>query len=637
MIARLAYAALFVIALPLLLAAWARTLDAQLSLPELRSPVAGGALVATGLLFMLGATRDLWVHGHGLPASPFPPLRLVTRGFYALLRDPIYVGAVMATAGASLIAGSPAGLWIVTPVLAAACTAFVWGFERDATRRRYGALGAPLLHVPHAVAGAPDVSDRIGTVVLVLLPWLVLFVGIETLGAGAGAISTVLPIDARIPVIPWTEGLYAITYPYVLLVAAITCDRRVLARFARDGLAATAFIIPIYLLVPLVAEAKPVPPGDGLWHSLLRWERLNDAPVTACPAFHVTWICLATEAWVARWPRARAAWLLLATAQVTATVTTGMHAVVDIAGGLGAWWLVRRRHQFWMWLRQASEVVANSGAEATLGPLRVATHGIYAGLAAAVGLGVAMAFGGPALRPWMAGLFVAAVAGASVWAQVVEGSPQLLRPYGYYGSVIAVVLLVLLAAWLGADGWLLGAAFAVGASFAQGLGRIRCLVNGCCHGRSAPTGVGIVVTNPLSRVVRLAALDGTPVHATQLYALLWLVLVGMALVRLWVLAAPLGLILGAYFVLTGLGRFVEEHYRGEPQTVEVAGLRLYQWLAIAAVIGGAAVSAMHTRAAPTPPPLHAASFAFAVGAGLFAFVAYGVDWPGADRRYSRLR
>jgi hypothetical protein len=311
--------------------------------------------------------------------------------------------------------------------------------------------------------------------------------------------------------------------------------------------------------------------------------------------------------------------------------------VVDIAGGLGAWWLVRQRHPFWMWLRQASEVVANSGAEATIGPLRVAAHGIYAGVAAAVGLGVAMAFGGPALRPWMVGLFVASVAGASVWAQVVEGSPQLLRPYGYYGSVIGVVLLVLLAAWLGADGWLLGAAFAIGASFAQGLGRIRCLVNGCCHGRSAPTGVGIVVTNPLSRVVRLAGLGGTPVHATQIYALIWLLLVGMALVRLWVLAAPLGLILGAYFVLTGLGRFVEEHYRGEPQTVELAGLRLYQWLAIAGVIGGAAVSAIHTRAAPPPSPLHAASLAVAVGAGLFAVIAYGVDWPGADRRYARLR
>ncbi len=109
MSARLAYAALFCVALPVLLAAWAVRLDTVLDLPAYGSATWGGAVAALGLALMAAATRDLWVYGQGLPASPFPPRRLVTRGIYGLIAHPVYLGAVLVSLGASLAAPSAAG------------------------------------------------------------------------------------------------------------------------------------------------------------------------------------------------------------------------------------------------------------------------------------------------------------------------------------------------------------------------------------------------------------------------------------------------------------------------------------------------------------------------------------------------
>ena len=90
-------------------------------------------------------------------------------------------------------------------------------------------------------------------------------------------------------------------------------------------------------------------------------------------------------------------------------------------------------------------------------------------------------------------------------------------------------------------------------------------------------------------------------------------------------------------VLVGLGRFVEEHLRGEPQTLVVAGLRLYQWLAMAFVVGGAVLTTLGSTAAPTAPRFDPGSLAVAVVVGAICYIAYGVDFPGSNRRFSRLR
>lgn len=90
-------------------------------------------------------------------------------------------------------------------------------------------------------------------------------------------------------------------------------------------------------------------------------------------------------------------------------------------------------------------------------------------------------------------------------------------------------------------------------------------------------------------------------------------------------------------MLVGVGRFVEEHFRGEPQTMVVAGLRLYQWLAMAFVACGAVLTTVGATAAPAAPPFEPGSLAVALVVGAICYVAYGVDLPGSSRRFSRLR
>jgi protein-S-isoprenylcysteine O-methyltransferase Ste14 len=636
LLARLAYGALFVVLLPVMLIAWAVRLDQQLAIPT--PSLAGLAPVVTliGVALMGAGTFALWRHGHGLPMSAFPPTRLVTRGAYLLFANPLYVGAVIVSFGCALWAQSPAGVWIVTPVLALLATAWVLGFEATHTRSLFGETPRPAMRLPDDSDRRPTMWERVAVVVRVLLPWLIAFEAVEYLGAPHDAIAVPrLPGEVQWPVIPFTEALYVLTYPLVISAPFLARRARDLRRFAIDGLIGTAMISAFYLLVPLTVEAKAIP-DDSAWTWLLRWERAGDAPVTAFPAFHVVWTLIAADVLVARWPRARVVITAMITGVAVSCVTTGMHAVLDVVSALLAYAIIRRAATTWTALCRAAERVANSWCEWRIGPIRLLSHGGWAALGGVSGVALATTLAGQSTQSWIVAATITAIIGAGVWAQVVEGSPQLLRPYGFFGAVVGVLLVGMTAMFLGYDGWLLTAAMCTGGCLTVTFGRMRCLVQGCCHGHTVDAAWGIRYTHPRSRVVRLSALGGATLHPTPLYSALWSLVSGAILVRLWCLAVPLPLITGTSFMLAGLGRFVEEHYRGEPQTRQLAGLRLYQWLAVAMTAFGAAVSAVH--GAPAPAPVLPDASAVVVWALLFGIIyaAYGIDVPESSVRFSRL-
>ena len=632
---RLAYAVLFLIALPTLLAAWAARLDRLLPLPTVDAPALGAALSVGGIALMCAGMWNLWVRGGGLPASPFPPVRLVSDGAYAIFAHPIYVGAAATAFGVSLLARSGGGFWIVSPTLVLVMAAFVVGFERDATRRRFGTLATPWLRLPTAGLERPTFRDRAVVYVMVLLPWGVVYQAVELLGVPLDASVAYFDWETRLPILPWTEAFYAGTYVFVLAAPLAARRSADLRAFARSGLWATALIIPCYLLVPLIAPARPVT-GDGFWQLLMRWERAFDQPVTAFPAFHVAWACLAAELWTRSYPRARPVFVAFVAASALSCVTTGMHAIVDVAGGFAAYALVARRRVAWRAMCAGAEWIANTWQEVSLGPVRLLMHGSFAAVGAMLGVAVALYLAGPDVTGWIVTMTAAAVGGAAAWGQLLEGSAVLLRPYGYFGSVIGVAIVVVAGARAGADIWVIFAAFGVGATVTQAIGRLRCLVQGCCHGSKAPVGIGIRYTNPRSRVVRLAGMAGTPVHATPVYSLIWMTVVGAVMLRLWAIGAPLQLIAGFYFILTGAGRFVEEHYRGEPQTAIVGGLRLYQWLAMLFVVVGAVLTTVGATPAPPPAGLSPDLVPILFGVAVATYLAYGVDLPRSSRRFSRL-
>jgi hypothetical protein len=353
-------------------------------------------------------------------------------------------------------------------------------------------------------------------------------------------------------------------------------------------------------------------------------------------AFPVIFAGLAAAALGRGFPRARLACRIWAGLASLACVGVGMHSIADVAAGAAICGLTLRCERTWALLSGGAERFANSWRESRLGTIRVISHATYGGLASAVGMAIVVGvLGSGAAAP---ALIVASVGllRAGAWAQWIEGSPDLLRPFGYYGGLIGTALGCLAGPAFGVGIWELLAAFALAGPFVQTLGRLRCLVQGCCHGEPAPAWLGIAYHHPRSRVVRLSPWAGQPVHATPLYSILANGLIALVMVRLWFLELPLTFDGGTYLVLSGLARFVEEAYRGETQTPIEKGLRLYQWIAIACVVAGAVITAlpMSLLTQPSQPSLSALTSAVAIG--MVTAIALGVDSPGSSRRFSRL-
>jgi prolipoprotein diacylglyceryltransferase len=453
------------------------------------------------------------------------------------------------------------------------------------------------------------------------------------LGTPADAIR-LSPMPAT-ALVPWTEMLYFATYPFVVAVPLLARTARSLRAFAHAGLFATVVVIPFYLLFPVAYDAVPVT-GSGAFEQLMRWERLGDNAITALPAFHTIWAFLAARAWSDRWPRMRVLFHAFAALIATSCVTTGMHHVYDVVAAMAFLVIIVKRKLLWSRTLDVTEQVANSWREWRFGPVRIINHGVYAGIGAALGVATASIFAGAELFWWLIVVTFAAIAGAALWAQFVEGSPSLLRPYGYFGSIPGVLVAVLAAAANDVDTWRLVTAFTLGSTVTYSVGRLRCLVQGCCHGRETEPATGIRYTHPRSRVVRLSSLQGVPVYPTPLYSLLAMLATGLVMARLWMLAAPLSFVFGVYFLLVGLARFVEEHYRGEPQTAVYAGLRLYQWLALGMIVVGGILTTIRTAGAP---PLSSIALLHLPALVLLAVVVtacYGLDFPSSNRRFSRL-
>lgn len=636
---RAAYGAVFAVGVPLLLVLWARRSAPIVRLRPVGNPTFGGVLVAVGLLLLAAGVTALIRRGRGLPMNAFPPARFVSAGVYAWLRSPIYIGFGVAVLGASIAARSASGLWLVTPVTWLAMAALVFGYERHDLRRRFGeaALAPTRLALPHAADTPPRATDSIAVLVWVFGPWLLSRVALQLLGPAPDAFSTLLPGERELPVIPWMEWPYASAYVFVPLTVFVAGSRRTLRDFALSGLVATVVVTLCWLVVPVVAVHRPFD-ASGWSGRVLASDQAHSTDVATFPAVHALWPMLAARAWSAgRSRRFRALAWGWAALIVVSCFATGQHGAIDVVAGALLYFPLRDVHRTWSVVARATERVANSWHEWRAGPLRFINHGAYAGAAAAVGLLIAgsAAGAGHALAVVWVGVWV--LVGAGAYAQVLEGSSKLLRPFGWYGGLLGGILGVVTSPIVGGEIVPLMAAFALAAPWIQILGRLRCLVQGCCHGAPAPEGCGIHYHHPRSRVSHLANLAGVALYPTPLYSIAGNVVIGLLLFRLRILGAPPSLSIGVYFMLSGCARFVEESYRGEPQTPLVGGLRIYQWFAVATLLAGVAFTMMPTPAGaagftrPSPMLFAAAVCMFAVFAA-----AMGLDFPGSNRRFSRL-
>jgi len=106
--------------------------------------------------------------------------------------------------------------------------------------------------------------------------------------------------------------------------------------------------------------------------------------------------------------------------------------------------------------------------------------------------------------------------------------------------------------------WQLGDTAAPGAMMAQAIGRVGCLINGCCYGDTCELPIAVIYQNPNSY-----APQGVPIYPTQEFHLVWN-LVGFAV--LWLIrkkVKPDGALLLIYFIFFGVGDFAIRYFRGD--------------------------------------------------------------------------
>jgi hypothetical protein len=354
----------------------------------------------------------------------------------------------------------------------------------------------------------------------------------------------------------------------------------------------------------------------------------------ALPSAHVFWVLLASRLYLGRLPAPLRHFLAVVFA--ASGVLAGRNSLLGVLAGGLVFVLVSQLDERWRDLLRLTERVANSWRDWRFGGVRLINHGVYVAVAAGSGLWLVGVLLGPDHTRSILLVAGCSLLGAGIWAQLLESSSGLSRPFGYYGGIFGGWAGVLAAQFWRGDGWLLMGAFAVVSPLVQGVGRLRCLVQGCCHGRPSPEHLGIRYQHPLSRVCKMTRWGGLPLHPTPLYSLLGnVVILGLAL-RLWCAGAELGFITGVCLVLTACARFMEEGYRGEPQTVRWAGLAIYQWLALLFVVGGAVCTVVPTPAAPVVSGVMGQPAVYAVPFGLLVWLAMGVDFPESQRRFSRL-
>jgi len=617
---KILYGALFIVIVPVLLVLWAIVAQQNVPMPVYGSPLLGVSLAVAGLGLMCAAMFELWRFGGGLPMNAFPPPRLVARGSFLLLPHPIYTGFVTLCLGVSMGARSAPGLWLVTPTVALGCVCLVLGYEHQDLQHRFGRT----LHIlPPPEDTAPSPIERVRFLIFGVVPWVVLYeltVKLPLRGTSFG-----FSFEDRLPIWSWTTLIYESTYVTVALAPWCARTKRELRQLMISSWVATLIVFPFYWLVPSSAPRRPMMSHD-LLTSLLSFERTTYPPVAAFPSFHVLW-----AAFVARLYRPRWLGVSYVFAVAISCITTGMHYIADVLLALAIAPALSKPEKIWQVLRSSAQWLANSWREWRFGPVRFINYAIYAAIAAFVQVAIMTGAIGRG-REWKVLSIVAAgLLGAAVWAQWVEGSSRLRRPFGFYGGLIGGGLACLLFK----ERWLLLAACCLAAPWMQAIGRLRCLMNGCCHGRPTAPEIGISVTHPRSRVSHLAHLAGVPIHATQLYSILTNTLLGLVLARLWLSACSLSVIIGVYAIGNGAARFVEEAYRGEPQTPLILGLRLYQWMAFGTALIGAVITS-----APTAPAPHWAfsltGLWLGIAFGVLAGVALGVDFPERESMFARL-
>ncbi|RMG42864.1 MAG: prolipoprotein diacylglyceryl transferase [Acidobacteria bacterium] len=248
-------------------------------------------------------------------------------------------------------------------------------------------------------------------------------------------------------------------------------------------------------------------------------------------------------------------------------------------------------------------------------PLVIGSYGVMMAISLLLGLWLVNRWGKQVYpeAPWtdiVMGTFIAGFIGAKLanavvfWRELATGQMSLIGVLRGGGV------------WLG--GALLGTAYCIamlrrhrmeiGASsdvfftvvpLAHGLGRIGCLLGGCCYGSACDLPWAITYTDPLAAKYNGTPLN-VPLHPTPVYEFLLEMANFAVCYALWRRRPRGGTVAGTWVLLYGVERFFLEFLRSDPRG-QYGPLTTSQWISLAMVAAGTALLLKVQRAAAGAP------------------------------------
>lgn len=614
---KLVYAITFILLIPAILWLWARYTMQIVRFPAIESTITGCILMIAGGLLMLWAMFVLIKIGKGLPMNAYPPPVFVSSGPYRVFRHPIYFGFVVQMIGSFIFTGSGSGLWLVTPITILGIIALVWGYEKiDLEKRFSGQKIKTVFDLPGNYSEAPKLRDYLVSLFLVVsLLFLINFIITKLAGTIPPVFGEPLKLISGLenPFLAYLSIVFIIAFPFFL-------KRNDLLR---DWVISVIFSFFYLLFITLQY------PSVGAQYLPVQGSYLFTVPVFL--------LFISLRAMYRQSVKTGIIFtiivLILVIIQLSDSRSASLHFNISVLIFLFSAFYLR----IWLLIKNLAEKIANSWKEWTFGKIRIINHGIYTGLGTTFIILVAGVLAG---KDYTLAILICSILltiCAALWAQFIEGSEKLKRPFGYYGAVVGIVFGSIFVWVIGLNVWVVLGVASVTMPWGQALGRLRCLVNGCCHGCQVNSSIiGIRFHHHRSRVNNISGLKGELLHPTQLYSIIWLFFTGIILFTLWLNHISNPFIFGLYLVLTSLGRFVEEAYRGEAQTIVIKGLRLYQWIAVFVCLTGMIISTIKVDPVVINPVFSWESILYSAIGGLFVFIAMGVDFPYSNARFSRL-
>lgn len=619
------YAILFIILIPLLLFYWAKYTEGIIQYPEIKSLKIGVILCVIGFFLILWGMYALAKFGKGLPMNAYPPTTYVNKGPYYFFRNPIYIGFILLIIGVSISIGSASGLWLITPITILSILSLIIGYEEISLKERFpNEKIEAYFDFPDKGKDKPNSRYRISA----------FFWSTSIILAGAaiplflvGDTSSSLNNQFKFLSIFESNYLQYLSLIFIILVPIIVNNKNLIREWVVMVLIANFLLIFSSLLWPEI----------GTQHFAYNTSEFNQIFSVAVLSTPVYLILLALNSYAKQFKKIAFIFYLVSIILCLVQLVNSKSPLPHLIVSLFIFIIAYNYLSIWLFLKNGTNKIANSWKEWVFGPIRIINHGFYVGFGSFFGIFIAGYLTGKEYAWAYLAFCTAIIIFSAIWAQLIEGSEKLKRPFGYYGAMVGILFASFVVWLMGYNVWVIIGVASVLMPWTQAIGRFRCLINGCCHGSPTKnTTIGISYFHHRSRVCGLSNLKGVLLHPTQLYAMIWLFFIGFILLALWNNQYSYSFIFGIYLILSGIGRFVEEAYRGEIQTVIWNGLRLYQWTAILSVLIGIGITMIPVTLVEIQPGFDWEIVLSAFLVGLITFIAMGVDFPNSNARFSRL-